>query len=82
MHMYLQSLVVQCSLVQQACATRTDVYGFHRYDKSYDELNSSEKQSVGGTKGGRARAEGAGSEGMAEMGKQGGNVTKDDTSSW
>ena len=55
----------------------------YRYGKSYDELNSSEKQSVGGTKGGRTRAEGAGSEGMADMGKQGGNVTKDDTgSSW
>ena len=54
-----------------------------RYGKAYDELDSSEKQSVGGTKGGRARAEGAGSEGMAEMGKQGGSVTKDDTgSSW
>ncbi len=53
-----------------------------RYGKSYDELDSTEKQSVGGTKGGRARADGAGSEGMAEMGKQGGNVTKDDTSSW
>ena len=77
-----QSPVVLCSLGCTACVTRTEIQGFRRYDKSYDELNSSEKQSVGGTKGGRARAEGAGSEGMAEMGKQGGNVTKDDTSSW
>lgn len=53
-----------------------------RYGKAYDELDSSEKQSVGGTKGGRSRADGAGSEGMAEMGKQGGSTTKDDTSSW
>jgi hypothetical protein len=52
-----------------------------KYGKDFDELDGKQRQSAAGTVGGRQRADQAGSEGMAEMGKKGGSVTKEDTSS-
>ncbi|KAK9808661.1 hypothetical protein WJX72_001507 [[Myrmecia] bisecta] len=52
-----------------------------KFGASFEDLSGKDRQSVGGTVGGQKRAEGAGHEGMAEMGKKGGAVTKADTGS-
>jgi len=58
---------------------RKEAVAQDKFNQSFEDLSGKDRQSVGGTVGGQMRAEGAGHDGMAEMGKKGGAVTKDDT---